>query len=266
LPDGFEPSYPQNMDAKFSSDLDLHLIRLICAAFSVLPTSLGFTPNHGMGGMGGSGHQQGESDSQLERGTKPTAQWITDLINELSVNYLGMPPELSFKFHGIDEEDETKSAALLEGYLGNALMTVNEGRDQLNLPRSPHPQANELLFKTPTGPAFLDSSVQPVGMPGNLPSAQNQPQFQPQQSSSDETPPPPADSRDEQVQDIPGDKRAEQKAFLTFARNQQRRNNGWRDFAFKVYASDVGEAANRLAAAGDVDAAKALFAYHDDAA
>ncbi|MGC2652273.1 MAG: hypothetical protein WA317_01435, partial [Mycobacterium sp.] len=94
LPAGFTPSFPQGHDAKFTSDFDLHIIRLICAACDVLPTSIGFTPNHGMGGMGGQGHQQGEQDSQLERGTKPRAKWIVDLINEISVNYLGMPPEV----------------------------------------------------------------------------------------------------------------------------------------------------------------------------
>lgn len=270
LPDGFDPSYPQNFDSKFANDLDLHLIRLICAAFSVLPTSLGFTPNHGMGGMGGQGHQQGESDAQIERGTKPTAQWIVDLINEVSVNYLGMPPEVSFKFHGIDEDDETKSAALIEGYIGSALMTVNEGRDHLNMPRSVHPQANELLFKTPTGPAFLDPSVQPVGMPGNLPSAPwqgqpgaQQPPNQQQNQPAKKKPDTSSTSRDEQVQtNMPGDKKSEQKAFMMFI--EKRGDRAWRDFMFNVHAPEVGKAANRLAAAGDVDAVKALFALTDD--
>ena len=57
-------------------------------------------------------------------------------------------------------------------------------------------------------------------------------------------------------------RRAEQKAFLTFA---VKRAGGerWRDFQFKALSADVGEAANRLAAAGDLDACKALFALND---
>jgi Phage portal protein len=252
LPAGFNATYPQSHDAKFTSDFDLHIIRLICAAFDVLPTSLGFSPNHG--GIGASGQQKGEQDSQLQRGTKPTAQWITDLINEVCTNYLGMPPEVTFKFHGLDSEDEQKEATLVEGYLNNGIMTLNETRDARSLPRYPFPQADQPFLATPTGPAFLNPEVQPVGMPGNLPSApQNQPGF---------TPPAAVEPRDETVQDTPDPKaKAEQKAFLTFAK---RRNGGeWRDFTFKALSPDVGEAANRLAAAGDLDACKALFTLRD---
>jgi hypothetical protein len=254
LPAGFTTSYPQSHDAKFNSDFDLHLIRLICAAFDVLPTSIGFSPNHGMGGMGGQGHQQGEQDSQLQRGTKPTATWITDLVNKVCVHYLGMPPEVTFRFHGLDQEDEQKEATLLGGYVNGGLKTLNEGRDQLSLPRYDFEEANQPFLSTPTGPAFLNVEVQPVGMPGNLPSAaQNQPQSQPAKEPAS-TPEP----QGEQAQDA---KRTEQKAFMTFLR--KRAGGAWRDFTFTAHPQSVAEAANRLAAAGDVDAVKALFAMNE---
>jgi hypothetical protein len=234
LPAGFHPSYPANMDAKFVSDLDLHIVRLICASFSVLPTSLGFSPNHNAGNMSGMSHQEGEQTSQLERGTKPRARWVTDLINEISINWLGMPPEVTFTWHGLDDEDEKKEADLLEGYLASGIMTLNETRDARNLPRYSFQNANEPFVHTPTGVAFFNPDAEPVSMPGNLPSAvQNQPGF--------------------------SGTRQEQKAFMSFARNAQRRET-WRDFTFKAHDTEVAEAANRLAAAGDMDAVKALFA------
>lgn len=266
FPNGFDVQFPPGFEAKFANDLDLHLIRLICASFDVLPTTLGFVPNHGMGGAGGKGQQQGESDSQLERGTKPRAKRFTEVINDLSIKYLGMPPEVTFQFHGIDDEDEQRRATLLEGYIGNALMTPNEGRDAINLPRSPHPQANELLFLTPTGPAYLDPSIA-VGMPGNLPSAeQNAPGAAPAlpNGAKPDPPAPPAGPRDESVQNSPNAARAEQKAFMTFVRNRNR-GGEWRDFTFKALNPDVGTAANELAKAGHVDAVKALFDMYDDA-
>lgn len=273
FPDGFEPVFPGSFDAKFSSDLDLHLIRLICACFDVLPTSLGFTPNHGMGGMGGSGHQQGEADSQLERGTKPRAKWIVSLINEISLNWLGMPSELTFQFQGLDDEDEQAEANLLNDYVKVGGMVLNEMRDRLNLPRYSIRQANEPFIATPTGPAFFNPDVQPVGMPGNLPSAQGQHPQQPGQKpelpagssarpadddEEDHMPPTPAKKPS---QKDPA-KRAEQKAFMTFARNATRRDE-WRDFSFKAHSADVGHAANKLAAAGDMDAVKCLFEFDD---
>lgn len=174
LPAGFDPSYPNSVDSKFSSDFDLHLIRLICAAFDVLPTSLGFTPNHGMGGMGGQGHQQGEQDTQLYRATKPTALWITDLINEICVNYLKMPQEVTFQFHGLDPDDEQKNADLLKSYVQSGLQTINEGRDQQHLPRYDFPEADQPMIVTPTGPVWLNVAVQPTAVPGNLPNQGNQ--------------------------------------------------------------------------------------------
>lgn len=258
LPAGFSATYPESHDSKFTSDFDLHLVRLICAAFDVLPTSIGFTPNHGTGGMGA--HQLGEASSQLQRGTKPTASWVTDLINEVCTTYLGMPDEITFQFKGLDTEDEQAEATLLTGYVSAGLETLNEGRDQLSLPRYDFPEANQPYLATPTGPAWLNVEIQPVGMPGNLPSAaQNQPSFQ------EATPPAPAarpalpnakpGPRDESVPVAP-DRTAERKKFLTFA---AKRGTAARDFAFKAYPDEFAEAANRLAAAGDIDACKALF-------
>jgi hypothetical protein len=170
LPAGFNAMFPGSFDAKFNSDFDFHLVRLMCAAFDVLPTSIGFTPNHGTGSMGSESQQSGERVSQLQRATKPTAQWVTDLINEISTAYLGMPPEITFQFHGLDEDDETRKAELLTQYVGAGLQTLNEGRDQLNLPRFGFPEADQPYLSTPTGPAFLNVAVQPVAVPGNLPS------------------------------------------------------------------------------------------------
>ena len=201
--------------------------------------------------------QQGEQDSQLQRGTKPRAKWTVDLINEISINYLGMPPEVTFTFHGLDDKDEQTAATLLEGRLGNGLMVLNEGRDQLNLPRYSFPEANEPFLNTPTGPAWLNVEVQPVGMPGNLPSAaQNQPGF---------TPAPTPENRDEQVQTDPDDhtdkvaRKKEQKAFVSFA-DRRAGTRTWRDFQFTHVDKVTALAANRLAAAGSLDVVKALFA------
>lgn len=260
LPAGFNAEYPHSHEAKFTSDFDLHLVRLICAAFEVLPTSLGFTPNHGMGGMGGQSMQQAEMDSQMRRGTKPTAQWVIDLVNEVSTSYLRMPPEITFRFHGLDDENEEREANLLTGFIGSGLQTLNEGRDQLNLPRYDFDEANQPFLNTPTGPAFLNVAVQPVGMPGNLPTAaQNQPGYRPDPPVAPSGSKKPSDAKP-QIMDTSDGRIAERKKFLTFAK---RRDTEWRDFAFKCFSPEVADAANRLAAAGDIDACKALFELYD---
>jgi len=95
---------------------------------------------------------------------------VTDLVNQISSAYLNMPPEITFRFHGLDEDDEIRQSELLRGNVGSGLVTINEGRDQLNLPRYKFPEANQPYLSTPTGPAWLNVAVQPVGLPGNLPS------------------------------------------------------------------------------------------------
>lgn len=276
LPAGFTADYPSSHDSKFTSDFDLHLVRLICAAFEVLPTSLGFTPNHGMGGMGGQGHQQGEQDSQLRRGTKPTAQWIIDLVNEVSHLYLGMPPEVTFRFHGLDDQDEQLEATLLQGDLNHGIVTLNEARDLKNLPRYEFPEANQPFLNTPTGPAFLNVKVQPVGIPGNMPGQQNAalrpPNTNPAINASNEgegdagTANPKGDAGavtkpKPKPKATPAGASAERKKFLTFA---SKRGTASRDFVFKSYSSEFSDAANRLAAAGDIDACRALFDLYDE--
>lgn len=173
LPAGFDPTETKSVDSKFSSDFDLHIIRLICAAFDVLPTSLGFTPNHGMGGMGGMGHQQAEQSTQLHRATKPMAMWVVDLINEICTTYLKMPAELTFQFHGLDPDDEQAEAELLKEYVQSGLQTLNEGRDQRRMPRYGFPEADQPMVVTPTGPVWLNVSAQPTVVPGNLPNQGN---------------------------------------------------------------------------------------------
>lgn len=262
MPQGFTASYPAGFEAKYSSDLDMQMIKLICASFGVMPTSLGFMPTGrgGSSGGGSSGSSSGRSmqlqqDAQLERSTKPRAEWVVDIINEISINYLGMPPEVTFAFHGLDDQDEQRSAELLESYIDTGLMVLNEGRDQLNLPRFNFPEANEPFLNTPTGPSFLNPEVKPVQMPGNLPSAaQNQPGFKPDQEP--ESPPGP---RDEQVQDVPDDaaKLAEQKAFLAFVAKSDGPPD--RSYAFCHQKLDVAIAANELASQSAIVAIQALF-------
>jgi hypothetical protein len=124
-------------------------------------------------------------------------------------------------------------------------------------------------------------------MPGNLPSAaQNQPGYETPPSQMPSARPQNQPDRgpavkpavkpgpvDEQVQDTPEQHtrvtvkalaRLEQKAFLAFAGKRASEDRPYREFEFRATDPDTGEAANRLAAAGDLDAVKALFALRDE--
>lgn len=282
LPKGFKSEFPPGMDSKFSPDLDLHVIRLICNNFYVLPSSMGFVPTSGLGGKG---HQDGESDSEMTRGTKPTAEWIKDLVNELSRVWLGMPPEVTFTFNGLDDEDEERQNTILISRVQAGLKTPNEGRDELNLTRYPFPAADKPMVFGGIAPTLLDPDERPPPPPAIAPGGHNGP---PPPHGENEKPgekeqvkpgePAPADEDDDggratspantaanrgananANESRKSANRAEAKAFAVFARGRAG-GNRWRDFAFNTYPDHVALAVNALGRAGDIDTAKAVLA------
>lgn len=253
LPAGFDPAFPPSMDSKFSPDMDLHLIRLICADFDVMPSQLGFVP---MTGLGGAGHQQGEKETSDRRGTNPTAAWITDLINDVSHAWLGMPPEVTFRFTGLDQDDEDARAARTITSVQAGLLTLNEGRDELNVPRYQFPDADQ-PFILGGSPTYVDAQVRQehadmLGVPDRPDSPTGDDEDEGGPGGQPPTPGP--------VQDTRGAaRRAEAKAFMAFA-GRRAGTGRWRDFRFTAHDPAEAEAANRLAELGDLDAVKALLA------
>lgn len=189
-------------------------------------------------------------NTQLYRVTKPTAQWIVDLINEVSQHYLGMPKALTFVFHGLDADDEQRDAELLTTRVQSGLQTLNEGRDQQNLPRYAFAEADQPMVVTPTGPVWLNVAAQPTAVPGNLPNA---PENQPAAIAETAPDPAPKPADDE----VKGERAVEARKFLSFA--QKRVGRSWRDFQFDTFDADTAKAANLLAEAGDLATAKVLL-------
>lgn len=262
LPAGFDPLFPPGMDSKFSPEADLHLIRLICADFDVMPSELGFVPTSGLGGKG---HQEGEHDTSERRGTRPTAAWLVDLINDVSRAWLGMPPEVTFRFVGLDNDDEDAVSARTATDVGAGMRTLNEGRDQLNLPRYGFADADEPFVMVAGAPVYLNPEVRKrhaeMFGPPDQPLAGREPRDggdderdeQPAGDTPTGSPRAGVDADQERA------RRAEAKAFLAFA-GKRAGTSRWRDFEFEHLDEDEAEAANRLGAAGDLDAARALFA------
>lgn len=251
LPAGFTESYPPGMEAKFNSDLDLHLMRLVCNDFDVLPSEIGIVPPTGLGGKG---WQEGEENSAARRGERPLAAWLTDLINDVSRQWLGMPDELTFQFLGLESEDEERDAAIRTGYINSGQKTLNEGRDELNLPRYQFDLADQPYVATGSGPVYFadlqeqhDQPDPPPGQPPAPPPGQNVP--------------PPAEDEDaedeEQETPAPAAAHAEAAKFLRYAR--RRTGQSWRDFAFTAWPAPIATTANELARRGDLDLAKALL-------
>ena len=155
LPPGTEPATLPSIPERYKPEYDLHLIKLVASHFAVPITELGFTEAKG---LGNSGLHEGQAEINYRAGLLPEARWWQRLFTRISRIHLGAPPELEFKFLGLDEEDEQDSDAIADARVKSGRMTINEDRDRLGLPRFPFPEADKPAIFTGTGVTFLEGA------------------------------------------------------------------------------------------------------------
>lgn len=139
LPAGMDPVFSPGWDTKYSSDFDEWLVKAICGHFGVLPSQIGFTPNSG---LGGAGHQEGEAASAELLGLRPIVMWLTDLLNQMSYRFLGMPKDLTFILTDGTVTNEQTIATRLQTEVASGLRTFNEARSEMGLPLYSIPEAD----------------------------------------------------------------------------------------------------------------------------
>jgi len=153
LPSGLKPEFYEGYGEKFKAALDEYLITSITGHFGVLPTEIGFSQK---GGLGASGHQQGEAEAAQSIGVAPLAQWISKMLTNISYTYLGMPRELEFKFMISEIRDNEEMAKKSDLELRGGTKTINERRSELGLPLLDTPAADQPILVAGNG-VFLFS-------------------------------------------------------------------------------------------------------------
>jgi hypothetical protein len=143
LPAGLKPQMYEGYGEKFKDTLDHYLLESITGHFGVLPTEIGFSAK---GGLGASGHQQGEAEAAQSIGVAPLAQWISKMLTNISYTYLGMPRELEFKFMVSEIRDNEQAAKKADLELRGATKTINERRSELGLPLLDTPAADQPML------------------------------------------------------------------------------------------------------------------------
>ena len=141
LPIGMEPVQFDGYGERFKDTLDEYLVNSICGHFGVMPSEIGFTPKHG---LGGSGHQSGQAETSEVLGALPLSTWVGKMITHLSYVFLGMPRELEFKFMESGRKDEEADARSNDIKLKQGAMTINEiraesGRSLIETPEADMP-------------------------------------------------------------------------------------------------------------------------------
>ena len=143
LPAGLKPQMYEGYGEKFKDTLDHYLLESITGHFGVLPTEIGFSSK---GGLGASGHQQGEAEAAQSIGVAPLVQWLSKMLTNISYTYLGMPRELEFKFMLDEMRDNEQAAKKADLELRGATKTINERRSELGLPLLDTPAADQPML------------------------------------------------------------------------------------------------------------------------
>ncbi|WP_327088544.1 phage head morphogenesis protein [Nonomuraea sp. NBC_01738] len=155
-PPGAEPDYGTDTGERYKPDYDLHLIKLVASHFGVTLPELGFSEAKG---LGSSGWSEGQEAVQHRQSVLPTARWLEAMLTGISRRFLAMPPELEFRFLGLDDQDEEVADKIAEARVRSGRMTYNEARDALGLPRYPVEEADKPAIITGTGMVFLEGAL-----------------------------------------------------------------------------------------------------------
>jgi hypothetical protein len=163
LPPGGKLNFDVGYSDKFSDLMDNYLIASITGHFGVLPSEIGF---NGSGSMGASGLQQGESDTAEGIGVIPTANWISEMISNLSHRWLGMPRELEFKLAPSERTNTIEIAQRDDVRKRSGGLTINESRAEQGLPLIDSPEADMPILVAGNGVyLFTADGLVPVSVP-----------------------------------------------------------------------------------------------------
>ena len=234
LPAGVHPWQARGYEERFKDVLDDYLVASICGHFGVLPTEIGFSPK---GGLGGSGHQQGQAQSSEVIGLVPLAKWLSSMISSLSYVFLGMPRELEFRLMPSERQDTEAKAKQIDIEIRNGTRTVNEARSLSGLPLLDSPNADMPLVIAGTNTYVLTpEGITTIGATPLAPSeaVSDAPVEEPQ----------PGDTAVMEA-------RTEVKSFMRWLKKRQTR-----PFEFQHLPETYGEVLNKFVLAGDHDGAK----------
>jgi hypothetical protein len=155
LPAGFDPVLNPDVAERYKADYDEFLVKLLCAHMATQPSEIGFTPSNG---LGGAGFSDGQEDVTYRKSLRPTTRWVTGIGNQVSTQYLTMPPELTMQFLGMESEDEDTADDVSQKRVASGRMTLNEDRDRQGLPRYTFVEADMPQLQTARGIVFLDGA------------------------------------------------------------------------------------------------------------
>ena len=181
LPGGAKVVQTNQIDEKYKSDYDEFIAKRIAAIFGVAPSQVGVVSRAGLGG--GKGAHDGEAASAETVSTKPTINFIVDMVNTLCRQHLGMDESLTFSLtDDTSSSDQMNKYKALSTAVNAGMLTLNDSRGELGMPLFDSAEADEPFVLTATGPVFfngqlsVDTSGETIGQTGPSSDQTNQDQ------------------------------------------------------------------------------------------
>jgi hypothetical protein len=246
LPQGVSPIDTMDVSERYKPDYDEFLVKLVISHFNVDPMEIGFAPK---GGLGGKGFSEGQQDTKYRQAIKPLNTFLSNIINQISRRYLGMPPELTHQFLGMEQEDEESADEVAAARTSSGRSTFNEDRDRQGMPRYPGEWADKPFVMTASGPVWLDDAYEKSQEPPEPVPAPLAPHV-PGQPAAREPGTPPVGEDNEPDDDEEADQEAAEKAvgeLVAFGRFLAKRGKLSRPFAFEHLDKAAGELLNETA-------------------
>lgn len=118
------------------------LARVVCFCFSINAQPFVAMMNRA------TAEQAGEDADR--QGLMPILRWVKGLVDTIILDEFGFD-DIQFKWLEPDEADEKKKQEIITGYVGDGLLSINEGRIRMGEDPDPNPIFNELMMKTSMG-------------------------------------------------------------------------------------------------------------------
>ena len=281
LPGGAKVVQTNQIDEKYKSDYDEFIAKRIAAIFGVAPSQVGVVSRAGLGG--GKGSHDGESESAETVSTKPTINFIVDMVNTLCRQHLGMDESITFSLtDDTSSSDQMNKYKALSTAVNAGMLTLNDSRGELGMPLFDSAEADEPFVLTGSGPVFFNgqlttnTSGETIGQTGPSSDQANQDQVPQKQNTQSQTSP----SKENQgsnesstpspsVEAKTADKSVEAEEIREFARFVKSRNKTgkWRAFDFVAINEKLADKLNNDAyflVKGTVPMPDSVLAWAED--
>lgn len=154
---GYEPQQMDSVDERYKPEYDRYLVGMVIGHMGVTMDRFGLTETKG---LGATGQHERMAEVQDDSGVNPDARMITDLVLELSRNYLSAPLELTFTLSKDKVEDEAAKSTVLDQQRKRGAITLNEDRKASGLQPLAIAEADMPSMVTATGVVYLEGGAQ----------------------------------------------------------------------------------------------------------